>query len=243
MEKRNKTLGYRFVKLVSSPFNHKPKFIYKEDINEIPNAIFICNHNFEKGPTKWSMHFPYECSIWGNYLFTGSVRGACAGLADAYIRGGTPKWFAKVIGFFGGPFVRFGFKHSNVIPVYKDMRMFMTFKQSVEDYEKGKNIILFPEDSSDGYKYEIEKIMPGFLILARQLKEKGHDPYIICAEESPKSKKIIVDKPLKLSQLDEMFKSDEEILEYFRTTINNLYMNYCKENNIDDKHIEKVKQK
>lgn len=239
MEKRKKTLGYRFVRLVSRPFNHKPKFIYKEDIKEIPNAIFICNHNFEKGPTKWSIHFPYECSIWGNNTFTRTVKESCVALEDAFIRGNTPKWLSKIIGIIGGPLVHLGFKYSNIIPVYRDMRMYITFKQSIDDYESGKSIILFPDDNSKGFFYEIRTIMPGFLILARQLQQKGHDPYIICAQESPNSKKIIVDKPLKLSELDKMFNSDEEILEYFRTTINDLYINYCKDNNIKEKSAEK----
>ena len=239
MEKRKKTLGYRFVRLVSRPFNHKPKFIYKEDIKEIPNAIFICNHNFEKGPTKWSIHFPYECSIWGNNTFTRTVRESCVALEDAFIRGNTPKWLSKIIGIIGGPLVHLGFKYSNIIPVYRDMRMYITFKQSIDDYESGKSIILFPDDNSKGFFYEIRTIMPGFLILARQLQQKGHDPYIICAQESPNSKKIIVDKPLKLSELDKMFNSDEEILEYFRTTINDLYINYCKDNNIKEKKCRK----
>ena len=183
----------------------------------------------------------YECYFWGNNLFTRSKKEACAALTDAYIRGGTPKWFAKIIGFFGGPFVHFGFKQSNVIPVYRDMRMFLTFKQSVEIYEAGKSIVLFPEDSSNGFSYDIKKIMPGFLILARQLKEKGHDPYIICAQESPNYKIIILDKPIKLSELDKNYKTDDEILEYCRNTINNLYDNYCKENNINKKAKEPTK--
>ena len=233
MEKRKrKGFGAKFVWLSSRIFNRKPKFVYKEDISKIDNAIIICNHNYERGPTKWSNHFPYNISIWGNYTFTRSARETCHALTDAMLRGGKPKFWAKIVGTIGGPFVYYGFKHSNIIPVYRDMRMYITFTKSIEEYEKGHNILLFPDDNIHGFKYEIRDIMPGFLILARQLQERGHDPYIICAQESPKAKMIVLDKPIKLSELDSKFNSDEEILEYFKNTINGLYPNYCKEHGL-----------
>lgn len=235
MEKRKrKGFGAKLVWGLSRIFNRKPKFIYKEDISKLDKAIIICNHNYERGPTKWSNHFPYDISIWANYTFTRGLRETCAALADALIRGGRPKWWSNLVGFFGGPFVYFGFKHSPVIPVYRDMRMYITFSKSIEEYEKGHNILLFPDDNIRGYKYIIQDIMPGFLILARQLKERGHDPYIICAQESPKAKMIILDKPIKLSELDSKFNNDQEILDYCKNQINTLYHNYCVENNIKE---------
>ena len=64
--------------------------------------------------------------------------------------------------------------------------------------------------------------MPGFLILARQLKAEGYDPYIVPSKSSRKKKKIILAAPIRLSEVETRFNNDEEILEFFRTKINDL---------------------
>ena len=45
---------------------------------------------------------------------------------------------------------------------------------------------------------------------------------------------IILDKAIKLSELDSKFSTDQEILEYCKNQINTLYHNYCVENNIKE---------
>ena len=233
MEKRKrKGFGAKTTWLLSLIFNRKPKYIFSEDLSKIDNAIIICNHNYERGPTKWSNHFKYDIVMWGNHTFCESKRKSGKALEDAMIRGGRSKFISKIVGFIAGPFIYFGFKHSGVIPVYRDMRMYITIQKSITEYENGHSVLIFPENSVHGFKYEIEEMMPGFLLFAKQLKERGHDPYIICAEQSPKSKMIILEKAQKLSELEQICKNDEEILEYCRLKINNIYPNYCKEHNI-----------
>ena len=65
-------------------------------------------------------------------------------------------------------------------------------------------------------------VMPGFLILARQLKEEGFDPYIVPSKSTKKRKKIYIDKPIRLSEIESKFDNDKDILDFFMNRINSL---------------------
>ena len=100
-------------------------------------------------------------------------------------------------------------------------RFFQTIKWSVEDYKDGNHIIIFPDKKDNGFSYNVTEIMPGFLILARKLKEEGYDPYICASKSNKKRNKIVLTKPLRLSEVESQYQSDEEILEFFKERINN----------------------
>ena len=63
--------------------------------------------------------------------------------------------------------------------------------------------------------------MPGFLILAHKLKEEGFDPYIVASKSNKKRNKIVLTKPIRLSEIESKYQNDEDILEFFRNRINN----------------------
>ena len=123
---------------------------------------------------------------------------------------------------FATPFIKLGFSQSRVIPVYDDMKFYQTIKMSIEEFIDGNHIIIFPDSKAINYTYDIEIIMPGFLILARQLKEEGYDPCIVPSKSSKNRRLIRLDKPIRLSEVEAMFKTDEEILDFFKNRINSL---------------------
>ena len=222
-KKRTKrdTFLFKIIRAISRPFDHKPKFIFTEPLTE--PSIIICNHNHPRGPTKWSFYFPSDkFMIWGNGNLCGSFKQIFHAIIDTMKRNGTNTVIAHIFAVFATPFIKLGFSQSRVIPVYFDMRFFQTIKTSVEEYKDGNHIIIFPDKKGIKYSYDIKEIMPGFLILARQLKQEGYDPYIVPSKSNKKRKKILLDKPVRLSEIEAMFNTDEEILEYFKNRINGL---------------------
>lgn len=222
-KKRTKrdTFLFKIMRVISRPFDHKPKFIFTTPLEE--PSIIISNHNHPRGPTKWSYYFPSDkFMIWGNGRLCGNLKEVYFAIIDTMKRNGTNKILAAFFAVFATPFIKLGFSQSRIIPVYYDMRFFKTIKMSVEEYKDGNHIIIFPDKKENNFSYNVEEIMPGFLILARQLKAEGYDPYIVPSKSSRKKKKIILTTPIRLSEVETRFTSDEEILEFFRAKINDL---------------------
>ena len=215
------TFLFKIIRVISRPFDRKPKFIFTTPLEE--PSIIICNHNHPRGPTKWSFYFPSDkFMIWANGVLFGSLKEAYFGIKDTMMRNGINAFFAGFFAIFAAPFIKIGFSQSRVIPVYYDMKFFQTIKMSIEEYKDGNHIIIFPDKKDAKYTYEIETIMPGFLILAKQLKEEGFDPYIVPSKSSKNKKKIVLGEPIRLSDVETRFSKEEDILEFFRNKINGL---------------------
>lgn len=222
-KKRTKrdTFLFKVMRVISRPFDHKPKFDFLAPLEE--PSIIICNHNHPRGPTKWSFYFPSDkFMMWGNGNLCGSFKEIFFAITDTMVRNGTNKVIAYIFAFFATPFIKLSFSQSRIIPVYFDIRFYQTIKNSVEEYKDGNHIIIFPDKKGIKFSYNIMEIMPGFLILARQLKEEGFDPYVVPSKSNKKRKKIVIDKPIRLSEVEKMFDNDADILEYFKNRINDL---------------------
>ena len=222
-KKRTKrdTFLFKIMRAISRPFDHKPKFIFAAPLVE--PSIIVCNHNHPRGPTKWSFYFPSDkFMMWGNAKLCGKMKEIFFAIIDTMKRNGTNPVIATIFAIFATPFIKLSFSQSRIIPVYYDMRFYKTIKMSVEEYKDGNHIIIFPDRKGIKYTFDIVEIMPGFLIFARQLKEEGYDPYIVPAKSTKKRKKIYIDKPLRLSEIESRFDNDEDILKFFMETINGL---------------------
>ena len=222
-KKRTKrdTFLFKVMRVISRPFDHKPEFVFTSPIDE-PNII-ITNHNHPRGPTKWSFYFPRDkFFMWGNSKLCGSLKEVFFAIIETMRRNGVPKVLRGFFAVFATPFVKLSFSQSRIIPVYEDMRFYQTIKMSVEEYKDGNHIIIFVDKKANDFSYNITEIMPGFLILARRLKEEGYDPYIVPSKSNRKRKKIVLDKPIRLSEIETKNNKEEEILEFFKNHINNL---------------------
>ena len=64
------------------------------------------------------------------------------------------------------PISAFIFHNADIVPVYKDMRILKTFKQSIEKLEEGQNLHIFPECPND-YNNIINEFQERFIDLAK----------------------------------------------------------------------------
>ena len=222
-KKRTKrdTFLFKVLRAIARPLNHKPKFIFAEPLVE--PCIIISNHNHPRGPTKWSYYFPSDkFMIWSNSELCGNLKQIYFAIIDTMRRNGIPRFIGAFLAVFATPFVKLGFSQSRVIPVYFDMRFYKTIKMSIEEYKDNNHIIIFPDKKGNKYTFDVIKMMPGFLVLAKQLKEEGYDPYIVASKSDRKRKKIILTKPIRLSEVEANYINDDDILEFFKNRINGI---------------------
>lgn len=164
---------FKIVKKALKIFIKKPEFQVEEESLE-DGSIYICNHVGSTVPLKLELHFNRPFKFWGTYEMTFSFKERWNYLAYTYFhkKKHNPLWIAKVKATFANPFVGMFYKGMQLIPTYRDFRLLHTIKYSLNYLEQKKNIVIFPENSSDGYHDTLTEYFAGFLLLAKKYKEK-----------------------------------------------------------------------
>ena len=146
MSKKRPTKCFLLFKRIIKLFYKPPIITGKEDDLSNP-CVFVGNHSQIYGPLVCETYFPSD-----NYLMwcASEVRDAKKFHRYAYSdfwvnKSKLARPFYKVLSVILTPFAMFIFKNARTLPVYRDMRIVSTFKITVQELEKGKDIIIFPE--------------------------------------------------------------------------------------------------
>ena len=227
-QKHNRKPFFRFVKGIIRIFRRKPKFEY---LGAQPQGacIYVSNHSAASGPVTYELYLPAPIRIWGTYEMCGGFKMRWEYLNRTYYR--RKKKYTRFTSFllatFVTPFVALFYKGMRIIPTYPDMRLMRSVKDSVSELENGTSILVFPEDSSDGYHEVLTKFFGGFVTLAKCYHDKtGKDIDIVNMYYDRKSNMVIVGEPKSYLALSERFSSRDEIAEFFLNDTNKMFFDY-----------------
>lgn len=229
-KKNNKKPFFRFIKCILRIFKRKPKIINLNDEELEDGAIYLTNHCAASGPLMYELYFPKLFRFWGTYEMCGNLKQRWGYLANIYFpnKKHFPKWISKIFATFATPFMHMFYKGMQVIPTYPDSRLRTTLKTSFEELDKDINLIIFPENSSDGYHAELKEYFAGFLLLAKYYyKYRGKNLKIYNMYYCKKKNKLIIDKAVYYLDLIKGNKTAKEIANDFKERVNNLYHTYC----------------
>lgn len=217
---------FGFVKLILRLFIHKPRVINLND--EFPSeGLIIAPHRGKWGPLFMSTHSPFRHAFIGAYPMLGSYKERFRYLRDVlYIQKLHKKKFPSTLkAGFEAIFSKGFYKGMHLIPSYDDVRFINTISYVSKNLKIGVPVIVFPEDSSNGYDDELRKLHPGFITIVETYNRRNNtDLPIYPIYQHLKKKLIVIDKPFFLSQMKG--KTKEEICEYSHKRINKLYHEY-----------------
>jgi hypothetical protein len=108
---------------------------------------------------------------------------------------------ARLFCLIASPITNLFYKGLNLISTYKDARLVKTLRESMEALKQGDNIVVFPEDSKNGYLEQLEGFFAGFVMLAEVCYKRGMDVPIFVTYFRRKDLKYIIDAPIKYSEL------------------------------------------
>ncbi|MDT8336612.1 MAG: hypothetical protein RQ856_02150 [Candidatus Izemoplasmatales bacterium] len=213
----------RLIKKIIRTVRKKPELIILEEA--LPEkAIYFANHSGAAGPLTLSVYFPKYLVPWGAYPMTGHYITRWKYLYFVFYRKkiGYSKFRSFILATLFGIISKTLYKGVRLIPTYPDARLRKTIKLSLENLDCNNSLLIFTEDSSDGYEVKIEKFHSGFVYLAEQFYKHNqtHIPLIPIYYHKEKQQ-IIVGKARYLSEFDKNMKRDE-IVENLRLTLNNL---------------------
>ena len=203
-------------------------------------AIYVANHSAMAGPVIYNLYFPKAVSPWGAYPMLEGYKSRYKYLKNVYFiqKRGMNKFFASIHAFFEAFFSIWIYKGMKVIPSYPDGRMLKTIRRSVETLDNNRSVIIFPENSSEGYKDVLTSFSAGFVMLAERYGKLRNEEIPIYPVYYNKDKsKMVIGKPVTLSELKEQgFTDRKQIAGEMCRHVNDLYYNYVQSSTADEKN-------
>lgn len=218
------SLLFKVLKLLTKIAIHRPEFIYLGDKIEKPSLI-LTNHVGSRAPLTLELYAPFKTRFLGTSEMNGSIKDLYHYLSETYYYK-KKKWnyvLAKVFSFIAAPFVYHYYRGLKLISIYDDYRFINTIKEAYTVLNVFKeNIVIFPEDSSNGYFDKLTHFYSGFILVCDYAYKKGLDLDIFVCYLNKKTKKYIIDKPIKYSSLLDKKLTREEIVDSLLNRCNEL---------------------
>ncbi|MBQ8293309.1 MAG: hypothetical protein IJX78_05870 [Bacilli bacterium] len=228
--KNNRKPFFRFVKKIVRIFKRKPKIEYLGEKPQKP-CIYISNHSAASGPATYELYFPVNMRMWGTFEMCSGNKLRWKYLNHIYFH--KKKKFSKTLSFLLAtiltPIMALFYKGMQIIASFPDNRLSKTIKISIEELERGTSILIYPENSSDGYHEILKEYFAGFWLLAKKYYEKtGKDIEIVNMYYHSKSNKVIVSVPRSYLSLKEILINKQDVANFFLKDANNMFFKNIK---------------
>ncbi|MBR2971904.1 MAG: hypothetical protein IKC61_03120 [Clostridia bacterium] len=214
-KKAKRKLYFRVLKKIMKIRYKEPKFVYLGE-QFVNGALILSNHEGTDSPMSLEIYCDKPTRMWGAYEMNSGLVKLYKYQTKIYYHE-KKHWnihLARLFCLIASPLTWLFYSGFDLISVYRDARLIRTLRESVRALESGDNIVIFPEDSRNGYLSELEGFHEGFILLAELCERRGIDLPIYVSYFRKSDKTYIFDAPVKYSELSEKYKSREEISRY-----------------------------
>lgn len=221
--KQDRKAWFRGLKGLIRIFVKKTKFVYLGGEPEGPSLI-LSNHVGALGPLSFELYFPYRMRFWGTYEMNGSLREVYRYQTNVYYhqKKGWNLHQARAFCLLASPLTYLFYRGLRLISTYRDIRFKTTLNESLATLQSGQSIVIFPEDSHDGYHDRLRAFHPGALMLLRYCAKKGVDVPVYVAYFNRHNHCHLLSEPMQYAELCTRFSSEEETLAYLCEKCNEL---------------------
>lgn len=204
-------------------------FIYPEleivGVENLPEepAVLVGNHCQIHGPIVSQIRIPGKNYTWcaGQMMHKDEV----ADYAYQDFWSYKPKYarpFYKVLSHAIVPLSVFIFNHADTVPVYHDIRLTKTFRESVRHLQEGSNLIIFPE-YLEKYNQILYRFQEKFVDVARfYYKQTGKSLLFVPMYLAPKLKKLVVGHSIRFDPTAPIEEERQRICAYLMDTITDM---------------------
>lgn len=121
---------------------------------------------------------------------------------------------ARLFCLIASPLTYLFYKGLRLVSTYKDYRFRQSIDESIELIKKDKNIVIFPENSENGYLDELKEFYPGFVLFCETALRRGYDLPIYASYLRRKTNTFMFDKPIMFSELKKMHDNKYDMAKY-----------------------------
>ena len=180
----------------------KPKFIFLgEEITT--GGLILSNHEGTDAPISLEMYLDRPLRMWGAHEMNSGLVKMYKYQTRVYYHQ-RKHWnlhLARLFCLLASPLTNLFYKGFDLISTYRDGRFLKTIRESMEALDNGDNIVVFPEDATEGYKAELDGFFQGFVALAETAYKKGKDLPIFVSYYQKSKRTYVFDAPVKYSVL------------------------------------------
>jgi hypothetical protein len=216
----------------------RPAFVYLGEKFQ-PGSVILSNHEGTDAPMSLEIWNPTAIRMWGAHEMNSGLVKMYKYQTRVYYheKKGWNLHLARLFCIIASPLTNLFYKGLNLISTYRDTRLMKTIRESIETIKEGQSIVIYPEDSTNGYLSELEGFHAGFVLLCDSLKRKGIDVPVYVTYFKKKEKVYVIDKPIMYSELTKDNPDKKTIAERLKNRCNELG-----QMSFDDEFIEKTKE-
>ena len=221
--KAKRKLYFRILKKLMKCRYKEPRFIYLGEQFE-NGALILSNHEGTDSPMSLEIYCDKPIRMWGTAEMNSGLVNLYKYQTKVYYHE-KKHWnlfLARLFCLLASPLTWLFYAGFDLISTYKDTRLVKTLRESVAALKSGDNIVVFPEDSTNGYLAELEGFHLGFVLLAEVCKKQGLDLPIYVSYFRKSDKTYRFDAPVKYSELSAKYKTRTEIARYLCNRCNEL---------------------
>ena len=219
MDDKKTSLIYKIIRWFVQLFFPKIEVVGLENLPKEP-CVVVGNHSQMNGPIAGELYFPGKHSIWcaGEMMNRSEV--AAYAFRDFWsFKPRWTHWFFRLISHLIVPLSVCVFNNAHTIPVYHDTRIITTFRDSIEELNKGSSMIIFPEHNQR-YNNIVYDFQDKFIDLARfYYKKTGVVLEFVPMYLAPKLKKMVIGKPIRFQPNEPIARERERICSYLMEEI------------------------
>ena len=209
---QERRLWFRLFKKLLVKRYPRPKFVYLgEPFGN--SSIIVSNHAGTDAPLSLELYCNKPVRMWGAHEMNSGLISLYKYQTRVYYHE-KKHWnlhLARLFCLLASPLTNLFYKGLCLISTYHDARFIKTLRESVAAIKAGENIVVFPEDSSEGYKDELDGFFCGFLVLAEHLYHEGIDVPIYVTYFRKRDLTYFVDAPILYSELCKDGSTKEEM--------------------------------
>lgn len=202
------------IKAIIRLFVRRTGFITLGDEIE-EGSIIVCNHSGAGAPLAWELYSDCQFRFWGTHEMNAGLGSVYRYLVDVYYVQ-KKKWnrfFASLFSLIAAPFATMFYRGISLISTYRDTRFRQSLAESFLTLSRGESLVIFPEDSSDGYHDHLTSYHAGVVLLMSLCLKKGMDRKLYVAYYRRKERVCVIAESVKLSELMAGNASRDEIAE------------------------------
>ncbi len=210
-------------------FKKKPTIINLNEEELNPQAIYVANHSGASGPMTFEGQFPVRITAWGAHPMCEGFKSRWNYLYHVFYRQKLhySKFKSFLIATIFAPFSIILYRAVGLIPTYQDKRLLKTFRCSTKVLDANSSLLIFPEDSTNGYFEPPIALNKGYIAMAKAYyRHKKVDLPIYTVYYSKKKALFVIGEPLYINDLLSKGYTEDEINQTFLNKMNELHDTY-----------------
>ena len=227
--KTKRSFGFHLLRGFLKIFIRKSKIVNITNCPLEKKAIYLMNHCGARGPLIFELRFPVRSSPWGAHEMCGKYKERWNYLYKVFYTQKLhwKKFRAFFVATVFAVISKWLYNCVGLIGTYHDARLISTLKNSISVLNSNLSIVIYPEDSTEGYHDRLKSINNGFIQLSKTyFKREGQDLPVYSVYYDKKKNTFFVDEPLYINKMLEEGMTEDEVSNAFLQKENSIYDNF-----------------